>query len=533
MKIPSYKKVASAAIGPSAAGTIIGTGGPGWGQWNFSSPGPLPTTVQPFFLPPAGSASGVYLLTGEGNRVPLAENLPLRGRAINFQDKVKGLRFFSIRFEGTGAVLSGVRFIQASEPGVSEKGLFLALFCLALVLGRGLLPGEYQTAAIALITAAGLLLRWAALTHYWDVPLEGDAAGYWGLARALKFSSPLANDTREPVFIWLLRLGETLFGDSQRSARFISLLFSCAVIPLTWALGKRLRLGAWACLLAAGLAAFNPFSVFMATQGLQLELFTSLILVFSALWVSGSLVPAGAVGAALILTRIQSAAAVFPLAAVYAWNLRGRAAKIIPYLAPPALALVLLLASAKANTGSFTGNLDHAARYYTAAEFNGDPAIGKGAENMTLGKYLFAGDAVPRLALKTVTGYFQILCNPFNPFNRIFLNSHYSKAWNLLLFPFFWAGLWVFLADSRLRAALWLPLLFLSALPALQDQYREPRLLFHAAPFFFLLCAAGVKKALSAAGSAARNRAWPGSGSSETPPPPGTPAKKPPAGLEV
>lgn len=497
MKRPAYPGVAAAAAGLSAEGTVIGVGGPGWGQWNFAAPGPLPSTVEPFFLPPPGTRSGVYLLTEGGARLPLIENTPLRNRALNFQDKVKGLRSFSVRFEGSGAILSEVRFFQPLEKGGQAKGLLLALFCLALVFARGLALRKYHTAALALITAAGLLLRWTALYNYWDVPLEGDAGSYWNYARSLKLANPFANGTREPVFVWLVRFANTLFGDSQRSSRFLTLIFSCSVIPMTWLLAKRLELGALACLAAAGLAALNPFSVFMSVQGYQLEFFTFLILLFSALWLRGGLGAAGAVGAVLILTRIQAAAAVLPLAALAAWRLRGTPLKVLPYFLPPLIALGILVASAKVNTGSFTGTLDHAARAHTAIDRTGDPAQLKGTEDVTLGKYLFSGGALPRLAVKTAEGYFQVLCNPFDPFNRIFLNSHYSRHWNLLLFPFLWVGLWVFFSDAKKRAALLLGLLFLSALPALHDQIREPRILFHAAPFFFVLCAAGLELALS------------------------------------
>lgn len=497
IKKPVYPGVSASAVGLSAEGTVIGVNGPGWGQWNFAAPGPLPSTVQPFFLPPPGSLSGVYLLTESGARLPLIENTPLRNRALNFRDKVKGLRAFSVRFEGTGAVLSEVRFFQPLETGGHGKSLFLVLFFLALVFARGLALRENHTAALALITAAGLLLRWSALYNYWDVPLEGDGESYWNYARSLKLANPFANGTREPVFIWLVRSAGALFGDSQRSSRFLTLILSCSAIPMTWLLAKRLGLGALACLAAAGLAALNPFSVFMSVQGYQLEFFTFLILLFSALWLRGGLGAAGAAGAVLILTRVQAAAAVFPLAALAAWRLRGTPLKVLPYFLPPLLALAVLLASAKANTGSFTGNLDHAARAHTAIDRTGDPAQLKGTEDVTLGKYLFSDGALPRLAARTAEGYFQVLCNPFNPFNRIFLNSHYSKSWNLLLFPFFWIGLWVFFTDPEKRAALLLALLFLSALPALHDQIREPRILFHVAPFFFVLCAAGLERALS------------------------------------
>jgi len=443
-------------------------------------------------------------LTGEGGRIPLCENLPLHERALYFQDKIRGLRSFSVRFEGQNALLSGVKFRQPRETGISGKGIILALFCLTLILCRGLVLREPRTICLALLTAVGFILRWKTLCNYWNVPLEGDAAGYWGLASSLKLLNPFANGTREPVFVWLLWLAKNLFGDSERSSRFISLLFSCSLIPMTWLLGQRMRLGTAVCLIAAGLAAFNPFSIFMSAQGLQLELFTFLILAFSALWLDGRAAASGAAGAALILTRIQSAAAVFPLGLISAWRSGRPTRKIMPYFIPPVLALAVLLVTAKINTGSFTGNLDHAARYYTAAEINGDPEIVKGSENMTLGKYLFSRGALPRLALKTVEGYFQILFNPFNPFNKIFLNSHYSKAWNLLLLPFFWAGLWTFISDGKRRRALWLPLFFLSALPALQDEFREPRLLFHAAPFFFILCAAGIQRAAEAVSTGGR-----------------------------
>ncbi|MBI4351716.1 MAG: glycosyltransferase family 39 protein, partial [Elusimicrobia bacterium] len=347
-KRPAHPRVAAAAAGLSAEGTVIGAGGPGWGRWDFSAPGPLPTTVVPFFLPPDGSRSGIYLLTADGGRFPLIENTPLRDRALNFRDKVKGLDSYSVRFEGTGALLSGVKFIQPPESGGRNKGLYLALFCLALVFARGLALREKRTAALALITAAGLLLRWSAFSDYWDVPLAGDAVGYWNYGRALKLSALFANGTREPVFIWLLSLFKALFGDSQRTSRFMTLVFSCSVIPMTWLLAKRLELGAFACLLAAGLAAFNPFAVFMSVQGYQLEFFTFLILVFSVLWLRGSLGAAGSAGAALILTRLQSAGAVFPLAALAAWRLRGKPGKLGPYLLPPLIALAVLLASAKA-----------------------------------------------------------------------------------------------------------------------------------------------------------------------------------------
>ncbi len=487
---PAHKNVSSGAVGPSAAGTVIGVGRPGWGQWNFSAPGPLPTTIQPFFLPPPHTRSGVYLLTGGGERIALAEDTLLRNRSINFHDKVKGVSSFQIRFEGENALLSGVKFRQPVEPGIANKALALAFFCLALIFARGLALGDKTTMLLSALTAAGLILRWSALCAHWHIPLEGDASGYWQLARELKLSNPFATGIREPAFIWLMKLG-TLFGDSERSARFVSLIFSCALIPMTWRLGRRIGLTNLTCLITATLAAFNPFSIFMASQGLQLEFFSVLILYFTELCLSDRAIAAGVTGALLILTRIQAVAAVFPLAIIAAFRTRSGMKETARRLLLPALALVALLCAAKINTGSFTGNLDHAARYYTAAEHGGPGTIAAHG-NVTLGKYLFSDGSMLRLALKTLNGYVQIMFNPFNPFNRIFLNSRDSAPWNLPLLPFFWAGLWFFISGAGRRSFLLFPLFFLSGLPALQAEYREPRLLFHVAPFIFIICGAGI-----------------------------------------
>ncbi|MBI4656602.1 MAG: glycosyltransferase family 39 protein [Elusimicrobia bacterium] len=484
----------------AASGRLISNGvnEQGWVQWNFAAPGALPSTIQLFFLPDMQFPSGVYLVTDKGNRIPLCKNLPVRNRSFNIQNKITGLSSFAIRLEGQNAVLKEIKFRQSGNPAMPLKCFFPLMLCLTLFFLRGVILRKPFVAILSVITAAGLILRCMMFYNYWNMPLEGDAVGYWNYARFLKISTPFNTGPREPLFIWLLWLAKTLFGDSERTSRFLTLFFSCSIIPMTWMLARRLGMKISAHI-AAIFAAINPFSVFMSVQGLQLEFFTFLILVFSSLWLEKRTSSSGAAGAALILTRIQSAAAVFPLALITALKSRQKPGQVFVLFLLPALTLALVLVAAKANTGRFTGNLDHAARYYAAAETKGDPGMAQSMGDMNLEKYLFSGNAVFRLALKTAEGYFQIIFNPFNSFNRIFLNSHYSRPWNILLLPFLWSGLWFFLSGRGNRSFLWLPLFFLSALPALHDQFREPRLLFHAAPFFFITCASGLEWALSTA----------------------------------
>jgi len=489
-KRPAHHAVSAYAVGVSPDGVIVGTGQPGWAQWNFSAPGPLPSVIQPFFIPHPSASSGIYLIAG-GKRVALAENTIIRNRPINFRKEAEGLSAFQIRFEGEMALLSGVKFRQPAAPDISHKALVPLLFLLLLVLLRARALGEKETAILAALTAAGLAFRWLSLCAHWHIPLEGDSSGYWQLARSLDLSSPFGTGNREPAFVWLLRLGG-LLGDSERSARFVSLILSCALIPMTWRLSRRLGMTAMAGLIAAAMAAFNPFYIFMASQSLRMELFTLLILYFSGSWLAGRRTDTAIAGALLILTRIQAAAAVFPLAIAAAVRDRAGLAGAARRLLLPALALASVMYAARMNTGSFTGNLDPGARYFAAAEREGDPARITEYNHVTLGRYLFSDGAAHRLAFKTIDGYLQIILNPFDPFNRIFLNSRDTAYWNLPFLPFFWGGLWLFLSGAGRRDFLLLPLFFLSALPALHSEYREPRLLFHVAPFFHVICAAGI-----------------------------------------
>lgn len=495
LKTPVYPRVSAQKHARSADGVIVGITAPGFVQWEFDSRGPLPSVIQPYFIPGGNSPSALKLIIRKGagtQSVTLSENLPLRYRAIDFSRHLKDATAYTLRFEGKNALLKGVRFYQPVSADIPAGSLLTGISCLALCVFFAARVKNYSASAICVVTLAGLMLRWAVFCDYYSVPLEGDAPGYWSLARCLNWAQPFSTSYREPVFMWFLKSAGFLLGNSERSARFLTLIFSCALIPLTYLLGVTLKWPKTAAILAAALIAANPFSIFMSVQGLQLELFTALILLFSILWLKGLPLGSGIAGAALSLTRIQSVAAVVPLGILSAWKSRHDWRKIMLFFLPIAALVIPHLFTVRKNTGSFTGNLDHAARYYSAAERTGDPGkVGK-FSGITLKKYLFSNGTPIRTAGRLAGGYAQILLNPFNPFNRIFLNSHYSRMWNLLLLPFFWYGLILCLLEKEGRNFLLLPLFFLSALPMLQDQFREPRLLFHAAPFFSLACARGA-----------------------------------------
>lgn len=75
----------------------------------------------------------------------------------------------------------------------------------------------------------------------------------------------LQDNVHVPGYFWLLSLWEDVAGHSEFSLRYFSTLFSIISIALTYALGKRLYSPA-AGLAAAGLVAFNTFSMYYAQE---------------------------------------------------------------------------------------------------------------------------------------------------------------------------------------------------------------------------------------------------------------------------
>ena len=77
-----------------------------------------------------------------------------------------------------------------------------------------------------------------------------------------------ANDIHPPLYYWLLHGWVRLLGTGEAAVRSLSALLGVALVALIYALGRRLRPegGAWIGLLAALLAAVNPFQVYYSQE---------------------------------------------------------------------------------------------------------------------------------------------------------------------------------------------------------------------------------------------------------------------------
>lgn len=518
-KIPSYSGVTGDHIARSRDGILVGAGMPGHLDWRFATSGPFPSTFRPGWEPDLETNSVIRLILPPASRpriIQLSSDLPLRYTAFNLEPYLKGQSGYLLRFEGQNSILQGMRCYQSADRSPTWLPLVIILAGLFMAC-----PWRPVPLTVCALMALGLLFRWPTFFNYFAVPLEGDAAGFWQILKAWSPRHPFMTSIREPVFIWALAAARVLFGDSERVARFLGWGVSGAMIGCVVPVGRRFgfsfRASAWAALLLA----INPFSIFMSVQGYQLELFTLLILLFAWLWAPPMLPPLkkgdgggfdrdenpsqppflkgrrfallGITAGFLCLLRIQSLMAVIPLIMLAAWRERWRLKEAGAALVPLLFLLLLYFPSVKASTGSYLGHLNLHANYYQAVETQGTPDQAGSLPSVSAFDYLFKQHSLTHLIGGTLKGYAQILFDPVNPFNRIFLNSHYSRKWNWLLLPFFCVGLGVCCLEKMGRWFLCLPLFFLNGLPFLQEFFREPRLLFHVEPFILLIAAAGIE----------------------------------------
>src|SRR5262249_49182963 len=155
-------------------------------------------------------------------------------------------------------------------------------------------------------------------------------------------------------------------------------------------------------------------------------------------------------------TRVQCLFAIPPLALLAAWRGKWLRSEAYGFLVAFMVFAVPYLAQVKRSTGSFLGHLNEHVGFYAAQE---KPAGKKpaGSNPPTVTDYLFRSRSPSQFIAGTFKGYGRILFDPGDPYNRIFLNSHYARPWNRWLLPFFWLGLAACLLRRAYRWFLWLP----------------------------------------------------------------------------
>ncbi len=132
---------------------------------------------------------------------------------------------------------------------------------------------------LGLITVAGLALR---LPSFGDSLFGDELSAYFivsghSLGAMMHLLNNHSTELNPPLFFMLAWVSTKLFGLSAASLKLVSLLAGTAIIPLTYALGRRL-VGTAAGLLAAAITALSPFLIYYSTEARPYALLVMLVL---------------------------------------------------------------------------------------------------------------------------------------------------------------------------------------------------------------------------------------------------------------
>ncbi|OQY32625.1 MAG: hypothetical protein B6I38_04390, partial [Anaerolineaceae bacterium 4572_5.1] len=120
---------------------------------------------------------------------------------------------------------------------------------------------------MSLIALLGAALRLHNLTYH-SIWFDEAVSIRWAqssVSRILEVSMNLVDDRLPPLYYLLLKWWGDAAGLSEFSARFPSVVFGVLLIPVVYALGRRL-FGQWAGVLAALLTALNPFLIWYSQE---------------------------------------------------------------------------------------------------------------------------------------------------------------------------------------------------------------------------------------------------------------------------
>jgi len=346
-------------------------------------------------------------IAGSGNYV---------GAVFDLSSRVRGSTDFKLQFvsrnEGayTTPVFDKVQLIipegPAAKPALPDMTMIFLLFTLLFVVCHCLYAKElFSRTTAAMILFAGILffaadVRWNELVRVSGAMLGPDARGYAQYAQKMAlfsdhgfYSAQFA--TREPLYIFVVKVFFSVFGTADTHLRFTSCVFSLAVVYLTFKIGNR-WFNSVTGLVAAFIAAVHPYLVELSPQGLRGECFTTLVLLFiyvgyvkKNMPVSTRTVFAGILAGFVLLVRSESLfmIAVIVLALPFFAPGRWRFARAVLVL----IIGLALLAPHLFSTYQRHGDPFYAAhmhmRFYRNLEFMGKPGFPTQKEIMEKGMY--------------------------------------------------------------------------------------------------------------------------------------------------
>ncbi|MBD3272147.1 MAG: hypothetical protein GF384_06385 [Elusimicrobia bacterium] len=361
-----------------------------------------------------------------------------------------------------------------------------------------------------IIVLIGMVFRWEQLMAGMGQNLGGDASGYYRLMKNFSWIKPLHTGVREPLYVWVQKIGSMLFGQNPYQFRLTGLILSISIIPLTFGFGFLCTRQNIIGLVSAAAISFNNYAIFSSVRGERLELF--MVLMFGwILMVFGSSQPKrlsplhhALLGALLCLTWMFGIIGVVAVYAFVIWRKKIPVKHAIFFYGALCCFLVPFFMHQLTNYGDPLAALNVHAVFYHTAETTGSASYE--AEQLSWFSYVFRKHSLWSLLSRTLRNYAILFFHPFNRFNKIFMGFHYTVWYSSIIFPFYLIGFF-----REIMRKNYIPFIvaagFLHAAPFWLSYFYDPRLLFFIAPVFSVFIGSGITLAVDFLRTAYRQHA--------------------------
>lgn len=403
------------------------------------------------------------------------------------------------------------RLVMASEHDgyfILPYFVLLGLLGWRLQIGRG--SSAQQEAKWVGFALSGVL-AWGAHSRLTEVaqrtsgPLDPDAITYLELAQ--RMSSLYDTDSREPLWIWMIRGWSWFVGDSALHLRLFTLLMSLLVIVIAYKFFRDYTGVPLIGVAVAGLLAVNPYLIYSSVRGLREETYTIAILsvAYCVFVPSGKMSPlrrgiglAFATAAAQLL-RFNSYLFIIPLVSLWSWrHHRSLLHAVLPLVFTIAVSVPHLIHNYRVFDDPLY-SLNHMAIWSRNYEFvilkktgcQGCPTQEEFFENGYAGSkigtfgYLIGMHTVQELATGMVNGLLDMYVKPTALFH-ILSGTSSSLSYGLYL-----VGLGLVLFGPY-REILIVILLTINVVPFFMSMGLEGRLAVHTTPFVSFILVYGL-----------------------------------------
>jgi hypothetical protein len=352
--------------------------------------------------------------------------------------------------------------------------------------------------------SVGIILRWGAFLSSLGQPLPIDPTLYRKLAHSLDILSPYSTSFREPFYIWVQYVGESIFGPNIHQFRFVSFIISCVTLIAVYFFSKQILRNEVTAVFAVFFMSINQYDIISSSQSERTVLYNLLaaLICYMVLTLKRTSFMREALfavlSAFLCLTWLVGIPCIVLLYAFHWIYHRVKLRYALSYAAIVCLMLFPQFWSQYKQNRDPLYSLNFTVDYYAhhivernilPEKTNSDPGSKMTSNNWAL--FMAKTVKIKQVFAETLMGYFNIFLNPFHRMTKSLLGFHYLTPYSYYMFVFYFVGLILEIVRKQWQIFALL-FAFVNISPFFTDIVFIPRYLSFISLFFAYFWACGI-----------------------------------------